>query len=609
MDKYKNLTAEERDLLDKFPGLTAEELETVNDMFEHYVFYKTVKDGRRLWTSCCHQKNKHYSAMRQLVTPEHREFLSARHNDVIVCPYCGRRATLKAAGIPKGCLTESYRIVFLHCLDGELFAQAYYVRKDYNAWGLDQSPYYACSAVYHFRIGRALMFYEGYNGSWHVTCDSGKIARRPNVRDPFFAGGLCGRNDPYLVIHPEALEQSSLKYCGYFNYWRGLKERLTGAEYSMMRFLAVYCVYPRAVEMLLKNGIRDAVADMVFEGKKNAAAIKWGEQDPGAAFGLKKEELRAFLALPEKKIDVLTAYKRLKKFGLPEKFSKIAEAAEMIGWRTSIKTFTGECIRFRKKPNQLMTYFQRFTGGCHIGGYRSMAEIYGYWRDYIRAAEAIGYDLSQEVVAFPRNLDEYHDRATAEHRRRLQAELEEQRRRAEAERAARDREYAKSLEEARLKREAEEKRRIDEIERRRKKYTYEADGYIIRPAENADEIIAEGQALQHCVAGYADRHARGVLTICFLRRASEPEKPLITIEMSNTGKLMQAHGYKNEREVSHITGKIIAPDPRKAYGFILNPWLAWVKAGSKRDKDGNPILPSKGKGKKTERTESEVNVA
>lgn len=36
---------------------------------------------------------------------------------------------------------------------------------------------------------------------------------------------------------------------------------------------------------------------------------------------------------------------------------------------------------------------------------------------------------------------------------------------------------------------------------------------LIRPADDADELIAEGAALHHCVGGYADRMADGETAI------------------------------------------------------------------------------------------------
>ena len=118
--------------------------------------------------------------------------------------------------------------------------------------------------------------------------------------------------------------------------------------------------------------------------------------------------------------------------------------------------------------------------------------------------------------------------------------------------------------------------------KRAEKYNFEMDDYFIRVAENAEEIRLEGKTLEHCVGGYAERHMAGKTTILFLRRKSAPEASLYTIEMDGN-RLCQIHGFRNERGG--------APAPKKTMEWMLKPWLAWLKKGSPRDRDGTPKLP------------------
>ena len=102
------------------------------------------------------------------------------------------------------------------------------------------------------------------------------------------------------------------------------------------------------------------------------------------------------------------------------------------------------------------------------------------------------------------------------------------------------------------------------------------------------EIIDEGRELQHCVGGYAERHTQGKTVILFMRRKAAPDKPWITIEMKGT-EIKQIHGFRNEG--LYTTEGRIAPDPREVYREFLDPWLEWVAKGSRRKKDGTPIVP------------------
>lgn len=55
----------------------------------------------------------------------------------------------------------------------------------------------------------------------------------------------------------------------------------------------------------------------------------------------------------------------------------------------------------------------------------------------------------------------------------------------------------------------------------------------------------EGKALSHCVGGYADRHAKGVLTILFIRKNGDLDTPFYTMEVSVDYHIVQCRGYRN----------------------------------------------------------------
>ena len=65
--------------------------------------------------------------------------------------------------------------------------------------------------------------------------------------------------------------------------------------------------------------------------------------------------------------------------------------------------------------------------------------------------------------------------------------------------------------------------------------------------------------------------------ILFLRREETPEASLYTVEMIKN-ELQQIHGYRNNW-------------PQKDMEWFLGPWLAWLAAGSPRDKQDEPIIP------------------
>ena len=66
---------------------------------------------------------------------------------------------------------------------------------------------------------------------------------------------------------------------------------------------------------------------------------------------------------------------------------------------------------------------------------------------------------------------------------------------------------------------------------------------IVMPA-SPDDIVAEGQALRHCVGSYVDRVAKHESIILFLRMADAPDRPFFTIEVKNRH-IVQTRGLQN----------------------------------------------------------------
>ena len=146
----------------------------------------------------------------------------------------------------------------------------------------------------------------------------------------------------------------------------------------------------------------------------------------------------------------------------------------------------------------------------------------------------------------------------------------------------------------------EKKRRAASLKERRLKYEFELDGLKIVLPVTAAAIRREGKSLQHCVGGYAERHLLGVTTILFLRRSDRPNKPYITIEMDGN-QIRQIHGFRNEAVACAANPDRVSP--RVLHGAFLDVWLRWLKAGSRRNKDGTPKLPRRKKERSAELTD------
>jgi hypothetical protein len=540
----------EKRVLNGFPTLTQEELDQVDEFFSNYLIFENESGGRRFWTSCCHrelfvEKNGRTEG------PEERRLLETMHNETTECPFCRKQVRVKNRKLLKSneTLREYHPVVFLRVSEdgGTVWCQGYWTTRDFKSdpAGL---PLYMVTRVYRFKRGEALEW-----ECWGGQMVQGKTSKG-GVHEPFQKVGLYSSYEPYHIIGYERLEESFLRYSWYdvpmgrgeADLWETDRRRT-----DLMRYLDVAARFPENVEMLRKADMDEPVWDLVYQRKKNARVLKWGETDPKKAFGLTKAELNEFLGT-DRSLDTLYAWKELHKAGWDGSFGKAEQLKDDMDLYY-LRMILGKARTYGVPVKKLIRYLERATEGPYGGvGLRRMA---GIWKDYMDMAAQLGYDMANPINQMPRELQERHDALAQAVQVKRSEELE-----------AKARERYESLQ---------------------KRYAYEDESCLIRAPLNAQEIIDEGKALKHCVGGYAERHANGAVTILFLREKAHPTRPYVTIEMRGND-IVQIHGYKNE-------GVKGAVSPRITHEKLLNEWLNWLKAGSRRDKQGAPVRPKKQK--------------
>lgn len=156
------------------------------------------------------------------------------------------------------------------------------------------------------------------------------------------------------------------------------------------------------------------------------------------------------------------------------------------------------------------------------------------YRDYIHMAINLGYDLTDDFVRYPRNLEEAHDAAV---------EVREEQERAEE-----------------LKKAAKSDKKVRQAMKKiKRRFTMQIGEYIIRPAMSNTELVKEGQNLHHCVGGglYKDKILEGESYILFLRKKETPDKAYYTIEVTPQGKIKQAYGKYDKKQDWDVIGPVV----------------------------------------------------
>ena len=123
-------TQREQEILNNWPTVTQQDLERMNDLFPHYLFFRRMNTlglvTIDLRTSCCGHRETRAELLRT-ETPEHRNLLDhLKHKQPWACPWCGRSVTvinLSKAGKRKK-LAQGRSIVLLHARGEALYADA-----------------------------------------------------------------------------------------------------------------------------------------------------------------------------------------------------------------------------------------------------------------------------------------------------------------------------------------------------------------------------------------------------------------------------------------------------------------------------------------------------
>ena len=537
------------------PQLSDKEINEMNKLFPAMIFRNHKK--KEVWTTCCYhheifskrdlkedwKKQEVMNATHYKEIPYWKEEMNSACS-IAFCPFCGNFVRVKELGRTgkRQNLARWKRAVVLKWYKGALWARAYDCYKDYSyESSFTAKPQYSLRCIYKFKPGLAQQvlwdYYMGRPADCILKQDGPLLNGKWAISNPFPNNFEYGTG--FDIIGAEEIDKSPLKYCGFKTYDR---------PWDLLKFLTAGCIYPRQIEMLIKSGMKEQVADLVCRGVKNNDILNWEAEKPKDFFrNCNKAEIKEFLA-GKRDLNILRIYTKCDK---QISFSQAAEYSVMLR-REDVK----EAFSFTQKHKIPFKKFLKYYKEQKDKHPRGGIYIFAY-EDYFEAAKLLGYPVYRSDVMFPANLPQAHDEATKKHRKILKQK----------------------------QREAAAEAYKERKEKLLKKYEYSADGIKICVPNLAEEIIEEGENLRHCVAGYADRHMRGDTTILFMRKEKTPESSWITIEM-NGNKIRQIHGYKNERIASY-KGEF-APDPRKVHKDFLDTWLKWLKKGSPRDKDGKP---------------------
>ena len=462
----------------------------------NYLYYK--RKGRYADITCSHCGESYTMATKRTESFEGQlepTIETPRDKALGVCRYCGTHALYK----PKGRM-DGVHGMERYCYVGQKFREKGFVIRYISITKmlqLDAPERYSVVEIArdYFEPGKKVQkdyhYYSGYSNT-------------EGWMDHNF-GGYRNISQGKAEIYPgtfRELEGTMFQYSAADEYYR--RYRADGA--ALPWYLETYLEKPY-LEMLVKMGLYK-IADALAKGENYKVPLKQYAKRPDELLGIYKHKIKHLIQWggDEDLLKVLQLEKDTDSAWTDEVCEKLATIKIS---KENIKTALG-FMSLRKFMNRVETYAGCEWGARTIcsGASARLRTIASTYVDYLNMRSQLGYDMTNTVFLYPRDLEDAHRKMTFEMNKK-----------------------------AGDKRLNEVKAKFPEIRKQyralRKKYYYEDEEYIIRPAISAEEIVMEGRILHHCVGGdsYLDKHNKGESIILMLRFKDKHTIPYITVEI------------------------------------------------------------------------------
>lgn len=277
-------------------------------------------------------------------------------------------------------------------------------------------------------------------------------------------------------------------------------------------YFKAYSKYPQ-IEMLLKMGLYQFTTSLIYSDAPYK--IDATKKKPHQVFLVQPEEWR-FLLRKGLEIGELAIMQKLNAFSMSTKLRMeifVWIKRHIIGEYNIItalkKVPASKLIGYINKQFTLL-HPQRTQNGRTR--FNSMNDVLQEYNDYLSMCEKEGLDICSNKILFPQNVKVAHDRLS----RRIKIRKNEEHRRKFAE----------------------------VVELLAHKFDFAHEGLQIIQPSCMDDIINEGNALNHCVGSYVESMANGKCIILFIRRSDTLQKPFYTMELRDN-KVSQVRGEDN----------------------------------------------------------------
>lgn len=443
-----------------------------------------------------------------------------KHREKLTCPHCHKKAVLLCSGRFRDGRIENHRELLWYtqktskgcCM--RLFYAYYHLCKNTH-WELNPDASFQISPEWLVQIdvcehGRYFLDVQG------TVINSFEWGDFMQTHIPGWCRISTGAYSYEGKVFTGNYKQALSHYdCIKYMPWNKIKQILK--EYAPPRIVkkAIQCPW---VEYLVKMKLDKLAFHFLHSYHDELSVSEWLHPETK-----KPQSLAHILGLNRAQLNDIVPYNptyaefKLYKYLLGRK-------AGMQEWQ-QLKDYAKECAdmisameyqpvsRYIRYINEQVPVYERHGAG-------DILAIISDYADYIRDAVNAEYNMEDTATINPRDLCVAHSDAREDERLKSY-----------------ERNYFKYAEAL-----AEKAAEVEKI----KNIRLEGKEYIIAPIMSWEELFAESKYLRHCVASYADTYSEGRCIIIAVRRASSPQEPFVTVELSSDLKyIRQARGYKN----------------------------------------------------------------
>lgn len=453
---------------------------------------------------------------------EESELSGVKYKGKAICPHCSRDMTMTPRGMVKHIHDKDTGVVVQRAGTG-LIVRILKIHAEYQG----EAP--------AISIDENVRQFVGVGPDGGAKCERYYLSHGGELTDwkegtrPVFYNQATYESATYGYLYcgnlPGELEGTPWQYCPIVPFYRYDKEPM-----EVYPFLAAHVKHPR-YEHLVKVGFYDLVCQLVYHYHNYypAPELDEGQNRTHRILGVGAEDvgfLRELKVEPEA-LQLFQAYYR----------ARMKDRQRLLLWQMDRKikkdllpalahTTAHKLMRYIDGQYAALKGRKAEYGGLR---YESVKAVVGEYMDYLDMCQRQNYDLKNSFVLYPKDLQKSHDRVAQ--RIKIKADMK-----------------------MREDFQAAYRRIMGQLD-------FERDGMKIVYPASLDDIVAEGQALHHCVGSYVDKVAARKTMILFLRKSEDVEKPYYTVEVKNR-EVMQVRGAGNQ-EPTPAVEKFMAAWERK----------------------------------------------